>query len=81
MFLLCIIKCIRLTVYRSSWCFPMSVIDAIFLCISLEIFYHSLYSFLTFFLLKTFTELRIAKSQMIQCSLDHALFSVSVADV
>jgi len=47
----------------------MSIIDAIFLCISLEIFYHSLYSFFTFFLLKTFTELRIAKSQMIQCSI------------
>jgi hypothetical protein len=47
----------------------MPVIDAIFLCISLEIFYHSLYSFLVFFLLKTFTELWIAKSQMIHHSI------------
>jgi len=47
----------------------MSVIDAIFLCISLEIFYHSLYSFLAFFLLNTFTKLWIAKSRMIQYSI------------
>ena len=68
-FLLCFIKCICLTLYKSSYCFSLSVIDAIFLCISLEIVYHSFYSFLAFFLLKTFTELSISKSQMIQRSI------------